>query len=106
VKAIGSELKFGDFVFRYVEADDFGTPENAFLVCSFWYVNALASIGQRDEARELFEKLLTLRNLHGLYAEHINIQTGEHWGNYVQTYSMVGLINSAIRLSIRWDQAF
>ena len=106
VEAIESELKFGDFIFRYVEADDFGKPENAFLVCSFWYVNALASIGLRDEARELFEKLLKLRNTHGLYAEHIHIQTGEHWGNYVQTYSMVGLINSAIRLSIRWDQAF
>lgn len=106
VQAIENELKFGDFIFRYVEADDFGKPENAFLVCSFWYVNALASIGLRDEARELFEKLLKLRNSHGLYAEHIHIQTGEHWGNYVQTYSMVGLINSAIRLSIRWDQAF
>jgi GH15 family glucan-1,4-alpha-glucosidase len=106
VEAIETELKFGDFIFRYVEADDFGKPENAFLVCSFWYVNALASIGLRDEARELFEKLLKLRNSHGLYAEHIHIKTGEHWGNYVQTYSMVGLINSAIRLSIRWDQAF
>ena len=106
VEAIERELKFGDYIFRYVEADDFGKPENAFLVCSFWYVNALASIGRRDEARELFEKLLKLRNPHGLYAEHINIQTSEHWGNYVQTYSMVGLINSAIRLSVRWDQAF
>ena len=106
VEAIETELKFGDFIFRYVEADDFGKPENAFLVCSFWYVNALASIGLRDEARELFEKLLKLRNSHGLYAEHIHISSGEHWGNYVQTYSMVGLINSAIRLSIRWDQAF
>jgi GH15 family glucan-1,4-alpha-glucosidase len=69
-------------------------------------VNALASIGRRDEARALFEKLLSLRNQHGLLPEHIHVQTGEHWGNYVQTYSMVGLINSAIRLSIRWDQAF
>lgn len=106
VEAIERELKFGDYVFRYVEADDFGKPENAFLVCSFWYVNALSSVGRRDEARELFEKLLKLRNSHGLLAEHVHIQTGEHWGNYVQTYSMVGLINSAIRLSIRWDQAF
>lgn len=106
VSAIEKELKFGDFIFRYVEPDDFGRPENAFLVCSFWYVNALASIGRRDEARTLFEKLLCLRNSHGLLSEHVNIETGELWGNYVQTYSMVGLINSAIRLSIRWDQAF
>ena len=54
----------------------------------------------------LFEKLLSFRNRHGLLAEHINPTTGEQWGNFVQTYSMVGLINAAIRLSIRWDQAF
>jgi len=77
-------------------------PENAFLVCSFWYVNALCSLGRREESRALFEKLLSFRNRHGLLAEHINPTTGEQWGNFVQTYSMVGLINSAIRLSIHW----
>ncbi|MFY9329748.1 MAG: glycoside hydrolase family 15 protein, partial [Georgfuchsia sp.] len=106
VAAIERELKHGDFIFRYVEKDDFGAPENAFLVCSFWYVNALVALGRKDEARALFDKLLSFRNCHGLLAEHINPNSGEQWGNYVQTYSMVGLINSAIRLSIRWDQAF
>lgn len=106
VAAIERELKRGDFIFRYVERDDFGEPENAFLVCSFWYVNALAALDRRDEARALFQKLLACRNRHGLLAEHINVHSGEQWGNFVQTYSMVGLINSAIRLSIRWDQAF
>ena len=79
---------------------------SAFLICTFWYVNALAAIGRRDEARTLFEKLLASRNRHGLLAEHIDTRSGELWGNFVQTYSMVGLINSAIRLSMRWDQAF
>jgi GH15 family glucan-1,4-alpha-glucosidase len=106
VEAVEHDLRRGDFIFRYVEKDDFGEPENAFLVCTFWYVNALAAIGRRDEARALFERLLGYRNRHGLLAEHINPTTGEQWGNFVQTYSMVGLINSAIRLSIRWDQAF
>ncbi|HTY02423.1 MAG TPA: glycoside hydrolase family 15 protein [Rhodocyclaceae bacterium] len=106
VAAIEQDLKRGDFIFRYVERDDFGEPENAFLVCTFWYVNALAVVGRRDEARALFEKLLASRNRHGLLAEHIDPRTGEMWGNFVQTYSMVGLINSAIRLSMRWDQAF
>ena len=106
VAAIERDLKRGDFVFRYVEKDDFGVPENAFLVCSFWYVNALASLGRSDEARILFEKLLSFRNQHGLFSEHINPVTGEQWGNFVQTYSMVGLISSAIRLSIPWNQAF
>jgi GH15 family glucan-1,4-alpha-glucosidase len=106
VRAIGRELRRGDFIFRYVEADDFGKPENAFLVCTFWYINALAAIGQRDEARALFENVLACRNRHGLLAEHIDPATREQWGNFVQTYSMVGLIGSAIRLSVRWDQAF
>jgi GH15 family glucan-1,4-alpha-glucosidase len=106
VEAVEKELKRGDFIFRYVEKDDFGEPENAFLVCTFWYVNALAALGRRDEARALFGKLLAHRNHHGLLAEHIDPVTGEQWGNFVQTYSMVGMINAAIRLSKRWDQAF
>jgi len=106
VAAIERDLKRGDYIFRYVEKDDFGEPENAFLVCTFWYVNALAAIGRRIEARALFEKLLASRNRHGLLAEHIVPHSGEQWGNFVQTYSMVGLINAAIRLSQRWDQAF
>ena len=106
VRAIERELRHGDFIFRYVEKDDFGNPENAFLVCTFWYINALAALGRRDEARALFENLLGCRNRHGLLAEHIDPRTREQWGNFVQTYSMVGLIDSAVRLSIRWDQAF
>jgi GH15 family glucan-1,4-alpha-glucosidase len=106
VAAVEKELRRGDFIFRYVGQDDFGVPENAFLVCTFWYVNALATLGRREEARALFEKLLACRNRHGLLAEHIDPNSGEQWGNFVQTYSMVGLINAAIRLSIRWDQAF
>jgi GH15 family glucan-1,4-alpha-glucosidase len=106
VQAIEHELRRGDFVFRYVEPDDFGTPSTAFLVCTFWYINALAALGRHDEARELFEKILACRNRHGLLSEDIDPETREQWGNFVQTYSMVGLISSAIRLSVRWDQAF
>ncbi|HEV8510051.1 MAG TPA: glycoside hydrolase family 15 protein [Gemmatimonadales bacterium] len=106
VRAIGKQLKRGDFVFRYMTPDDFGTPSNAFLVCTFWYINALAAIGDREEARRMFEYVLACRNTHGLLAEHIDPKTREQWGNFVQTYSMVGLISSAIRLSQRWDQAF
>lgn len=106
VTAIEKELKRGHYVYRYVEADDFGEPENAFIVCTFWYIHALAALGRMEEARELFENLLAKRNRLGLLAEHIDPRTGEQWGNFVQTYSMVGLINSAIRLSKRWDHAF
>jgi GH15 family glucan-1,4-alpha-glucosidase len=106
VAAIERELKRGDFIFRYVDADDFGEPANAFVVCTYWYIYALAALGRHEEARALFERLLACRNRLGLLAEHIDPRTGEQWGNFVQTYSMVGLINSAIRLSIPWDRAF
>jgi len=106
VGAIERELKHGDFIFRYAEADDFGVPANAFIVCTFWYVHALAALGRTAEARELFGKLLACRNRHGLLAEHIDPRTGEQWGNFVQTYSMVGVVDAAIRLSIPWDRAF
>jgi len=69
-------------------------------------VIALAALNRRAEARELFEKLLGCSSGLGLLAEHIDPNSHEQWGNFPQTYSMVGLINAAARLSIRWDQAF
>ncbi len=106
VAAIERELRRGDYIFRYVEDDDFGTPKNAFIVCTYWYIYALVALGRTEEARRLFENLLARHNRHGLMAEHVDVATGEQWGNFVQTYSMVGLINAAIRLSKRWDTAF
>ncbi|MEP6491550.1 MAG: glycoside hydrolase family 15 protein [bacterium] len=106
VDAIARELRKGQFLFRYVEEDHVGAPQNAFLVCTFWYINALAALGRREEARELFGVVLACRNRHGLLAEHIDPNTREQWGNFVQTYSMVGLIDCATRLSIPWDDAF
>ncbi len=106
VAAVERELRRGDFIFRYAGADDFGAPENAFLVCTFWYIDALAALGRREEARALFTKLLGCRTRLGLLAEHIDPVTHELWGNFPQTYSMVGLIQSATRLSIAWDEAF
>lgn len=106
VAAVERELLRGQYVFRYNNPDDFGVPANAFVVCTFWYIDALAALGRTAEARKLFEGMLASRNRHGLLSEHIDPHTGELWGNFPQTYSMVGLINSAMRLSIPWDQAF
>ncbi|HET7370701.1 MAG TPA: glycoside hydrolase family 15 protein, partial [Gammaproteobacteria bacterium] len=106
VAAVERHLKRGDFIFRYIKEDDFGRPETAFLICTFWYVDALAALGRTDEARTLFEHLLACRNDHGLLSEDIDPETGELWGNLPQTYSMVGLINSAMRLSKSWEAAF
>jgi GH15 family glucan-1,4-alpha-glucosidase len=106
VEAVGRTLKRGSHVYRYANADDFGTPETAFMVCSFWYIQALAAIGRRDEARVLFEDILTHRNPLGLLSEDIDTRTGELWGNFPQTYSMVGLITCAMRLSTSWEEAY
>ncbi len=106
VEAVERHLRRGNHVYRYMIADDFGHPENAFLACTFWYINALAAIGRTADARTLFEHVLACRNRHGLLAEHIDPVTNEQWGNFVQTYSMVGIISSALRLSIPWDRAF
>jgi GH15 family glucan-1,4-alpha-glucosidase len=106
VHAVERDLRRGDHVYRYVVEDDFGRPENAFLACTFWYINALAATGRAAEARTLFETVLSCRNRHGLLAEHIDPVTHEQWGNFVQTYSMVGVISAALRLSIPWEKAF
>jgi GH15 family glucan-1,4-alpha-glucosidase len=99
VRVIGQVLTRGQFIYRYTEKDDFGEPENAFLVCTFWYIDALAAIGEHDEARRLFDHVLSCRNRHGLLAEHLDPRTNEQWGNFVQTYSMAGIIDSALRLA-------
>ncbi|HEU4621308.1 MAG TPA: glycoside hydrolase family 15 protein [Burkholderiaceae bacterium] len=105
VEAIEQRLRRGDFLLRYAEADDFGMPETAFLVCTFWWIQALARMGDRDRARALFEQLLSCRNRFGLLSEDIDTRTRELWGNFPQTYSMVGIIMCAMRLSVRWDDA-
>lgn len=103
VKAVGRVLRQGDYLFRYIVPDDFGAPETSFTICSFWYVDALAAIGRIDEARALFEQLLARRNPLGLLSEDVHPGSGELWGNFPQTYSLVGLINAAMRLSRSWE---
>lgn len=104
IEIVEKRLVRNGFVMRYEEADDFGLPENAFLLCSFWYIDALASVGRKGEARAMFEKVLSKRNHVGLLSEDINPKTGELWGNFPQTYSHVGLILSAMRLSQSWEE--
>jgi pentatricopeptide repeat protein len=104
--AVERELLQDGNVFRYRTADDFGEPESAFNICTFWYINALAAMGRKDEARNLFESMLERRNALGLLAEDLDPVTGEQWGNFPQTYSMAGIINGALRLSKAWEDAF
>jgi GH15 family glucan-1,4-alpha-glucosidase len=88
---------------RYAHADDFGAPENAFTIATFWYIEALARVSRIADARALFEKMLTLRTRAGLLSEDLDRSTGELWGNYPQTYSLVGIINCAGLLSEPWS---
>jgi GH15 family glucan-1,4-alpha-glucosidase len=103
VDAIDKELRVGNAVYRYRHADDFGRPETAFTACTFWHIDALAMTGRKDEAKELFEYVLANRTKLGLLSEDMVPETGELWGNFPQTYSMVGIINSATRLSRSWS---
>jgi GH15 family glucan-1,4-alpha-glucosidase len=103
VRALEQSLCDGPFMRRYEAPDDFGLPETAFNVCSFWRIDALARTGRVSEAREVFEALLARRNPVGLLSEDLATATGELWGNFPQTYSMVGIINGAMRLSRPWD---
>jgi GH15 family glucan-1,4-alpha-glucosidase len=106
VAAIERELLRGNHVMRYANEDDFGMPEAAFLTCRYWLIDAWWWIGRREEARDLFVDSLGYRNRYGLLAEDIHPQTGQLWGNFPQTYSMAGLILTAMRLSRTWEDRY
>jgi GH15 family glucan-1,4-alpha-glucosidase len=90
--------------YRYKHYDDFGFPESTFLVCAFWYVDALACVGRIDDARRNLDQLLQFSNHLGIFSEDATID-GSQWGNFPQTYSHVGLINAACRISRKMDKA-
>ncbi|MCW5652097.1 MAG: glycoside hydrolase family 15 protein [Ramlibacter sp.] len=103
VDALEASLCDGPYMRRYEAPDDFGKPETAFNICTFWRIDALARIGRKAQARDIFETMLARRNPLGLLSEDTHPHTGEMWGNFPQTYSMVGIINAAVRLSAPWD---
>ncbi len=106
VEVVERELRREQHVMRYVSSDDFGFPETAFLICRFWLIDALWRIGRRDEARERFADALKIRNRYGLLSEDVHPTTGELWGNFPQTYSMAGLILTAMKLSRSWEDRY
>ncbi|MCZ1012245.1 glycoside hydrolase family 15 protein [Streptomyces lydicus] len=105
VEAVRRELATADgFVRRYLTAGDrtgvdgLAGDEGTFVLCSFWLVDALALIGRLDEAHELFDRLLEVRNDLGLLAEEYDPVAGRQLGNYPQAFSHMGLIQSALLL--------
>lgn len=101
--AVEEGLRRGSHMLRYATEDDFGLPETAFNVCTFWLIEALHFTGRDADARALFAEMLDRRTAAGLLSEDIDPVTGELWGNYPQTYSLVGMINCAVLLSKPWS---
>ena len=103
--ALEKELHAGGGLFyRYKHTDDFGEPETTFLICAFWYVEALACVGRLDDAMKYFENLVSYSNHLGLLSEDVKAEDGSMWGNFPQAYSHVGLLNAASRISRKLDQ--
>ena len=102
IAAVEKGLRRGPYMLRYAIPDDFGEPKTAFNICTFWLIEALHLSGRSEEARTLFEEMLDRRTAAGLLSEDIAFDGAELWGNYPQTYSLVGLINCAAMLSRPW----
>ena len=104
IEAVREDLMVDGFVLRYrtdldSSADRLPGKEGAFLACSFWMANALLSIGREEEANELFERLLSLRNDVGLLAEEWDPREGRQVGNFPQAFSHVPLVTTALNLA-------
>jgi GH15 family glucan-1,4-alpha-glucosidase len=105
LKALEEDLKVGKGLFyRYKHADDFGEPETTFLICAFWYVEALACVNRTDDAMEAFEEVISYANHVGLLSEDVKSSDGSMWGNFPQAYSHVGLVNAAYRINNKLDK--
>jgi GH15 family glucan-1,4-alpha-glucosidase len=103
--ALENELKGKNGLFyRYLHRDDFGKPKTTFLICAFWYVEALACVGRLDDAIKEFESLIKYANHLMLFSEDIDENDGSQWGNFPQAYSHVGLMNAAHRIAIKLDR--
>jgi GH15 family glucan-1,4-alpha-glucosidase len=109
VERIHSELRLGNFapsssfLYRYLRKDDFGQPQSAFVICSFWLVRALSRLGRTEEALQVMNDAMKSANALGLFSEHFSPQTKIQTGNFPQAYSHVGQINAAFSVSPAWS---
>ena len=106
IDAYDRMLRVGRGVYRYRTPDDFGIPKTTFTICAFWMADAFWGAGRKSEAREMFSTLIHQANHVGLLSEDMDPESGQLWGNFPQTYSHVGLINTAMRISQAWEDAF
>ncbi|MBK8881696.1 MAG: glycoside hydrolase family 15 protein [Bacteroidales bacterium] len=99
VIAVKDALFYNGLLYRYKNSDDFGEPTSSFTICTFWLIQALFRIGQKEEAQLLFESLLACGNHLGLFSEDIDFNSKRLLGNFPQAYSHLALINTAILFS-------
>jgi GH15 family glucan-1,4-alpha-glucosidase len=99
VMAVKNALFYNGLVYRYINPDDFGKPESSFTICTFWLIQALFRIGMKEEAKNIFEELLSYGNHLGLFSEDIDFSTKKLLGNFPQAYSHLALINTATMFS-------
>jgi GH15 family glucan-1,4-alpha-glucosidase len=104
IDAIQKDLSRGGWLQRYTVNDGFGKPSVAFVICTFWLVDALAATGRRDEAKEIFERIHGALSHLGLLSEDYDPMEPRMWGNFPQTYSHVGLIHAAFVASPQWAE--
>jgi GH15 family glucan-1,4-alpha-glucosidase len=99
VQATERELCHNGLLFRYKNKDDFGTPSSSFTICTFWFINSLYKIGEKEKAMKMFDQLLSYSNHLGLFSEDIDFETKRLLGNFPQAYSHLALIETAVNFS-------
>ena len=99
VKAIENNLMNDGLLFRYRNKDDFGFPSSSFTVCSFWYINSLYKIGEKEKSKNYFEKILKYSNHLGLFSEDLDFKSKRLLGNFPQAYSHLALIDCALNFN-------
>lgn len=104
IDVIRADLEHHGWLKRYRTNDGFGVPEVAFSICTFWLVEALATLGRKDEARAIMAGMGRIRSPLGLLSEDLDPVSGIMWGNFPQAYSHVGLIHAAFAASPAWSE--
>ncbi|MGE5393473.1 MAG: glycoside hydrolase family 15 protein [Candidatus Saccharibacteria bacterium] len=95
VQAIKNQLFYKGLMYRYINADDFGRLSSSFTICTFWLIRALFVTGEKDEAYDIFKKIIGYSNHLGLFSEDLDFETKRQLGNFPQAYSHLAIINTA-----------
>ncbi|MGA9061846.1 MAG: glycoside hydrolase family 15 protein [Terracidiphilus sp.] len=104
IDGIHKDLSREGWLQRYSLNDGLGKPSVAFVICTFWLIEALAAVGRKEEARAVFDRIHRALSPLGLLAEDYDPAEPRMWGNFPQTYSHVGLIHAAFAASPQWSE--